>query len=334
MVLLSDGADNSGGIDLDTISTLRSRQIPVHTVGFGLEQVAHDVEINDAVVAPRALADSRLAAKVTLHQRGYAGQKATLTVRDGDKVLAAREITLAADGATQNETLLFNAGRAGAKTLQFSDRPAARRGESRQQFRHAARQRRIRASAASCMSKASRAGNTNSSAAPRRTTASCTIVSMLRTSENKIYRQGIDDPKELADGFPSRAEDLFAYQALIIGSVEASYFTPAQQDLIQQFVDRRGGGLLFLGGRASLARWRLGGIEPGGSAAGHSAEQKGYVSSRSRDGFADAGGRGQHHHAAGRRSGDERGALEEAALPDGLSGSRARRNPARRCWRK
>ena len=79
-----------------------------------------------------------------------------------------------------------------------------------------------------------------------------TIVSMLRTSENKIYRQGIEDPKELADGFPSRAKDLFAYQAIVIGSVEASYFTPAQKELIQQFVDRRGGGLLLLGGRASL----------------------------------------------------------------------------------
>ena len=45
----------------------------------------------------------------------------------------------------------------------------------------------------------------------------------------------------------------------MIGSVEASYFTPAQKELIQQFVDRRGGGLLFLGGRASRWRWRLGG---------------------------------------------------------------------------
>ncbi len=30
------------------------------------------------------------------------------------------------------------------------------------------------------------------------------LVSMLRTSENKIYRQGISDPSELADGFPVR----------------------------------------------------------------------------------------------------------------------------------
>lgn len=79
------------------------------------------------------------------------------------------------------------------------------------------------------------------------------IVSMVRTSENKVYRQGISDPKELAEGFPSRPEDLFGYQGLIIGSVEAGYFTPVQQELIRQFVDRRGGGLLLLGGQFSMA---------------------------------------------------------------------------------
>jgi hypothetical protein len=66
----------------DAISALRARHIPVHTVGFGRERAAHDVELDDAVVAPRALADSRLAAKITLHQRGYAGAKINLTVRD------------------------------------------------------------------------------------------------------------------------------------------------------------------------------------------------------------------------------------------------------------
>ena len=79
------------------------------------------------------------------------------------------------------------------------------------------------------------------------------IVSMLRTSENKIYRQGINSPDELADGFPVKAEDLFQYSGIIIGSVDASYFTPLQQELLREYVDRRGGGILFLGGRASLS---------------------------------------------------------------------------------
>ena len=79
------------------------------------------------------------------------------------------------------------------------------------------------------------------------------ISSMVRTSENKIYRQGIGDPQEIVNGFPSRPEDLFGYQGLIIGSVEAGYFTATQQQLIHDFVDRRGGGLLLLGGQFSLA---------------------------------------------------------------------------------
>jgi len=252
IVLLSDGSDNSGGIDLETISALRNRHIPVHTVGFGQETISPDVEISDALVSPRALAESRLSATVSLHQRGYAGRKGTLTARDGDKILASREITFAADGKTQTENLLFNAGTAGAKAIEFSIAPLPdernllnnsvtrlvnvdsdkRRvlyveGEPRWEYkfiRRAEDDDRI-----------------------------VQIVSMLRTTENKIYRQGISDPKELADGFPTRAEDLFGYQGIVIGSVEAGYFTPAQQDLLREFVDRRGGGLLWLGGRSSLA---------------------------------------------------------------------------------
>src|SRR5580692_284394 len=39
VVLLSDGADNSGGIDLDTISDIKRQRIPIHTVGFGRERM-------------------------------------------------------------------------------------------------------------------------------------------------------------------------------------------------------------------------------------------------------------------------------------------------------
>jgi len=256
VVLLSDGDDNSGGISADAISALRARHIPVHTVGFGREHASHDVELDDAVIAPRALADSRLAAQITLHQRGYAGSKINLTVRDVStpqaKLLASRAITFGPDGNLQTETLMFDIGGAGAKTLQIAAAPLA--GEEN--------------TANNILTRVVNVG-----AEPRRILyiegeprweykfirqaeeddRMVQIVSMVRTSENKIYRQGISDPKELVTGYPSRGEDLFAYQGLIIGSVEAAYFTPGQQELIHQFVDRRGGGLLLLGGQYSLA---------------------------------------------------------------------------------
>ena len=82
---------------------------------------------------------------------------------------------------------------------------------------------------------------------------------MLRTTENKIYRQGISSPHELENGFPVRPEDLFSYSAIILGSVEVGYFTPLEQELLREFVDRRGGGLLFLGGRFALGEGGWGG---------------------------------------------------------------------------
>ena len=93
------------------------------------------------------------------------------------------------------------------------------------------------------------------------------IVSMVRTSENKIYRQGIADPKELAEGFPNKVEDLFPYDGIVIGSVEASYFTPRNRELIKHFVDRRGGGLCC---SEAAPHWRTAaGASPlGGSASG------------------------------------------------------------------
>jgi uncharacterized membrane protein len=195
-----------------------------------------------------------------LHQRGYAGSKINLTVHDKaasdgngqGKILATRSITLGVDGNQQTETLMFDIGSAGARTLEIAAAPLP--GEEN--------------TANNALSRAVNVGSE-----PRRILymegeprweykfirqaeeddRMVQIVSIDRTSENKLYRQGIADPKELAGGFPTRPEDLFAYQGLIIGSVEAGYFSPEQQEIIREFVDRRGGGLLMLGGQFALA---------------------------------------------------------------------------------
>jgi hypothetical protein len=78
------------------------------------------------------------------------------------------------------------------------------------------------------------------------------VVSLQRTGENKFYRQGISNEQELVAGFPRTEEELFAYDGLVLGSVEASFFTTEQLRNIEAFVARRGGGLLTLGGRLSF----------------------------------------------------------------------------------
>ena len=52
------------------------------------------------------------------------------------------------------------------------------------------------------------------------------LDTMLRTTQNKIYVQGFANAKELEAGFPTKPEELFKFAGLIIGDVEANYFTP------------------------------------------------------------------------------------------------------------
>ncbi len=252
VVVVSDGADNSGGVGRETIAEIRRRRIPVHTIGVGREKFDRDVEITDAVVPPRALRGSRLSASVTFSQSGYTGQSARLSVRDGGKVLASQSITLKGD-PSQTESVVFDAGNTpGPRTLDISIEPLE--GEEVRNNNSLVRLVDVEASKPRIL---------YVEGEPRwdfkfirraaEEDASLDLVTMLRTTQNKIYRQGIANPNELEAGFPARAEELFAYRGLIIGSVEAGYFTPAQQELIREFASRRGGGVLFLGGRYALS---------------------------------------------------------------------------------
>jgi len=252
VILLSDGSDNSGGIDLETISEIRRQRIPIHTVGFGREQFSRDVEIEDVQMPTKALPSSRLEAQVSFKQHGYSGRKLRVDIKEGGKVLGSGEITAKADGVQQTEPILFNAGPAGVKNLDVVIQPFA--DEENQNNNKVTRVIAVNNAKPRIL---------YMEGEPRwdykflrravEDDKNIEVVSILRTTQNKIYRQGIANEDELKDGFPTKVEDLFGYQGIILGSVEAGYFTPVQQELIQQFVDRRGGGLLFLGGRASLS---------------------------------------------------------------------------------
>jgi uncharacterized membrane protein len=79
------------------------------------------------------------------------------------------------------------------------------------------------------------------------------VVTLLRTAEDKFLRLGVADSTELAAGFPRTRAELFRYRGLILGSIEASFFTHDQLQMLAEFVSVRGGGLLALGGRKAFA---------------------------------------------------------------------------------
>jgi uncharacterized membrane protein len=69
-----------------------------------------------------------------------------------------------------------------------------------------------------------------------------------------IVRLNTRDREELRDGFPTTAEELFEYHAVILDDVEAGFFSRDQMDLIRRYVTQRGGGFLMLGGKESFQK--------------------------------------------------------------------------------
>ena len=251
VVLLTDGGDNTGGVDRETLAQVRQLHLPVHTIGFGPDHFAKDVEIVDADVPARVLANSRVSAHINFRQHGFEGQKVSLMVRENGHPLAKQEITLKPE-ADQSETIMFNAGPAGAHSFQIGIDPVA--GEQNTQNNVVVRLINVSQKKQRILYfegepkweyKFIRRALDDDPAIE--------IVSMVRTTENKLYRQGVANDKELQGGFPDKAEQLFAYDGLIMGSEEASYFSPAQQAAIRDFADRRGGGVMFLAGRFALS---------------------------------------------------------------------------------
>ena len=251
VVLVSDGADSTGGVDLETLSEIRRRRLPISTILIVREKMAHDVELDDLDVPAKALAGSRLQAQVKIRQSGFTGQRAKLILTGGGAILATRDITLRAN-SQQVETVEFSAGKAGVQNIQAKIDPLP--GEENALNNQLTRvlsvddgKRRI------LYIEGEPRWEYKFTRRAVEDDPAIEIVSMLRTTQNKIYRQGLASANELTEGFPSKAEDLFQYQGIILGSVESAFFTSTQQQLIKDFVDRRGGGLLFEGGRWALA---------------------------------------------------------------------------------
>ncbi len=253
IVLLTDGGDNTGGVDRDTISELRQLHVPVHTVGFGPDHFAKDIEIVDVATPARALPQSRLSARVAIRQHGFSGSKVRLVVRENDHAISEQVVELKPD-AEQSETVLFNAGAKGAHTFQIGVEPVA--GEENAQNNFMVR-------LVNVSEKKMRILYVEGEPRweykfVRRAIVdyddpAIDFLGMVHTTQNKTYRQVGGDPHELENGFPTKPEELFAYDGLIIGSIEANSFTPQQQQMIRDFADRRGGGVLFLAGRFALA---------------------------------------------------------------------------------
>jgi uncharacterized membrane protein len=262
LVMVTDGADTSDAAIDESLASLKARSIPVFTVGVGQERFARDVQVT-RVETPRAvLKGTALVVDVVLTQTGYAGQTVPLSIEDDGRIVSTQDVKLPADGESATVKVRFTANEAGARVFTFKVPTQSGEQVTQNNARDALIQVNDRAEKVLYYEGEPRAELKFLRRAVE-DDKNLQIVSLDRTAENKYYRQGVSNADELIGGFPKTREELFQYRALILGSVEAASFSPDQLRMIADFVSKRGGGLLMLGGRRSFAEGGWGGTPVG-----------------------------------------------------------------------
>ena len=252
LVVLSDGADNSHAPIGDELLSLRARSVPIFTVGLGAAKFDKDIEIKRVEAAHSVLKGGALVADLLVKQHGYAGQRVPLVVEDAGRIVSRDSITLPADDDVSPVRVTVVANDAGPRSFTF--RIPLQPGEQVEQ--NNARQALVDV-------RAGREKILYLEGEPRsemvfirravEADSNIQLVVLQRTAENKFLRLNVDGPNELVSGFPKTRAELFHYRGIILGSVEASFFTHDQLAMLADFVNTRGGGLLMLGGRRSFA---------------------------------------------------------------------------------
>ncbi|MBG11433.1 MAG: hypothetical protein CMD92_09785 [Gammaproteobacteria bacterium] len=247
LILLTDGADNS---DLDPLAGAQnfgSREIPIFTVGIGQERVPQDIGIVDVNTAKTVLEGSVFNVSVGINHEGYAGQQIRISILDGEQEVASKMITLGAAGVTRRYEIELTPERPDvivyelAVELQNDEIISQNNvyqflvdntekepldilyieGHPRNEYKFIRR--------------------------AVEDDTSVRLATYLQTGPEKYYRQGINTPTELSGGFPRSKEELYQYEALILGDIEEGFFSVDQLQMIQDFVAERGGGFLMSG---------------------------------------------------------------------------------------
>jgi uncharacterized membrane protein len=250
LVIISDGAQQADEQLDGLLLSLRSARIPVYSIGLGESRYARDIEIRQIEMPDEVLNGSRVIADVSIKQQGYDDEPVELLIEDNSRILHKQQIRL--KPGIQSIRVPLSIEDTGPRQLEFHLTAMA----DEQNANNNSRQAMLTVDNRKARILYYEGEPRFELKFIRRAIAddeNLAVTGLIRTADAKFYRVGIESPEELRNGFPITRDELFSYDAIILGSVENSLLSHEQQDMIVEFVSERGGGLLLLGGRHAFA---------------------------------------------------------------------------------
>ncbi len=243
ILLFTDGIDNAGTQPRQAAELARESGVPVQVIALGTTD-PRDLQVVDIAAPDVAFVRDEVQVAVRLRARGLTGQAMRMRLLLDGVPVDERDIVLGPDGESL-VSLKFTPGQTG--DFELGAEVPARPDEILAENNRGTRRLRV-------VDDRIRVLQVEQSPRwefrylqalllrDRRVELKC----VLFDGDPAIARA---DGSPYLEGFPTRREDLFNYDLILFGDVDPRNFTPAQLEVLSDFVARGGGSLIMVAGR-------------------------------------------------------------------------------------
>ncbi|MDP6119197.1 MAG: VWA domain-containing protein [Planctomycetota bacterium] len=243
VVLFSDGGHNHGDDPITAATKLKDLGIPIYTVGVGLEQ-ARDIEVTHIFVDDVVFSKDKIPVHVRFRSHGFAGRQIPIILRTAEGEELGRVDLAARDGAQE---VRFEFSRKEAGSLQLVAEITVDAGELLTENNSRSRTVRV-------IDDRIKVLFVERDPRWEYRYLKNAILRDYRMDLKILLRRGDESLAKFEDSrfvkeFPQEEKDLFpVYNLMILGNVDADYFSEEQMQLIQRFVSEKGAGLVLIAG--------------------------------------------------------------------------------------
>ena len=243
IVLMTDGANNSGSPPRDAALLARQEGVPLYIYGVGITS-PRDIIVGGIFAPEVTFVKDEVPVTVRVRSQGLAGETAELVLKLGSQQVAAQTVTLSNDGE-QVLPMKFTPQTAGEFELTASIEPRSDEVVKDNNSR-AHRLKVIDAKINTLLVDQSPRWEFRYLQAMLMRDRRIDLKWFLVESDKAIAR--VEGTPYLPD-FPARKDELFKYDLIILGDVDPKTLSPAQQEALNEWVSRFGGALVIVAGK-------------------------------------------------------------------------------------
>jgi hypothetical protein len=245
IVLVTDGRDNGSQTQWDDLSREAARlKVPIHVYGIG-GSAAGFLVLKDAAIQDTLFVEDTVTVPFRFRAQGLKDAEVEISLTLGGKVVASKRVA-AKDGQDVTETLSFTPEKEDAAAAKKEIVAAVKviQGNEPLEDRFAkmvrVADRKVKMLYVESNPRWEFKFMLQAFKRDRRVDPTFIIING--------DRRAMESGTPFIANFPDTRKDLFAYDLLVIGDVDANYFTAEQRDWIKDFVTE-GGGLVVIAGR-------------------------------------------------------------------------------------